>query len=84
MAASAVLEAEKNKAKARLYRLAASNPNEVVTIRDAWVQNVGTEENPDWREVYPDIDPKDNPNAVRKKIDAVSYTHLDVYKRQPR
>ncbi len=69
MAASAVLEAEKNKAKARLYRLAASNPNEVVTIRDAWVQNVGTEENPDWREVYPDIDPKDNPNAVRKKID---------------
>ena len=52
MAASAVLEAEKNKAKARLYRLAASNPNEVVTIRDAWVQNVNGGKT-EWREVYP-------------------------------
>ncbi len=69
MAASAVLEAERNKAKQALLRLIETHPNDIVSVRDAWVQNVGTKNNPEWVETYPELSSKDTPEAIKKKVD---------------
>jgi len=69
MAASAVLEAERNKAKQALLRLIETHPNDIVSVRDAWVQNVGTKNNPEWVEAYPKLNSKDSPETIKKKVD---------------
>ncbi|MDD3230277.1 MAG: JAB domain-containing protein [Oscillospiraceae bacterium] len=70
MAASGILEAEKNRAKRSIYRMVVMNPNDIVTVRDVWTQNMGTGEIPDWREVFPETKDTDTPDQVRDKITA--------------
>lgn len=68
MAASGILEAEKNRAKQMFRRMIISNPNNIVTEQDVWIQNFGTEENPEWREVFAETDPDDTPEEVNRKL----------------
>lgn len=66
MAVSAIVGGNKNLLKQHLLRFAQNHPSTLFTVSEQWYQNVGTEENPKWTAVSPDI-PE---NATAEQIDA--------------
>ena len=55
MAVSAIVQGNKNKVKQTFLSFVWNHPTNLVTVSDMWYRNYGTEQDPDWREEFPDI-----------------------------
>ena len=55
MGQDGILQANKNKVKQRLYNLAVAHETSLLSLKKQWYQNFGTDENPDWERVYPEL-----------------------------
>lgn len=67
MAVSAIVQGNKNKVKQTFLSFVWNHPTNLVTVSDMWYRNYGTEQDPDWREEFPDI-PED---ATADKIASI-------------
>lgn len=55
MADSAILQGNRNLMKQKFLNMVLNHPNDLVTVKDMWYENKGTEEKPDWVGVFPEI-----------------------------
>lgn len=55
MAVSAIAQGNKNKVKQTFLGFVWNHPTNLVTVSDMWYRNYGTEQDPDWREEFPNI-----------------------------
>lgn len=68
MAESAIFQGNKNQMKQKLLNLAFDKPTNLITVMDSWIENKGTEKDPKWEYVYPDISQDDDADVVSSKI----------------
>ena len=70
MGQDGILQANKNKVKQRLYNLAVSHQTSLLSLKKQWYENVGTDENPEWERVYPELRADMSADEVSDAIEA--------------
>jgi hypothetical protein len=70
MGQDGILQANKNKVKQRLYNLAVAHQTSLLSLKKQWYENVGTDENPEWERVYPDLRADMSADEVSDAIEA--------------
>ena len=73
MGDNAIIRGARNEVKqafARFVDKFEKGDNRLVTQMESWIQNMGTDDNPEWVEVYPDIKENATADEVAKAIDA--------------
>ncbi len=70
MGQDGILQANKNKVKQRLYNLAVAHQTSLLSLKKQWYENVGTDENPEWERVYPELRADMSADEVSDAIEA--------------
>ena len=68
MAASTIIEGNKNLVKQRFLNLVDNHPNDLATLKEGWVVNNGTPENPKWEPAYPVIKEDMDADAINAEL----------------
>ena len=72
MAASAIMQGNKNLVKQRFLNMVQNHKNEIATVKDVWVVNHGTPTNPVWEPEYPDIHEGMDADDIRNELESYS------------
>ena len=68
VAVSAIFQGNRNEMKQKLLNLAFNKPSSLITVMNSWIENKGTDQDPRWEYVYPDIRENDTPEEIADKI----------------
>jgi hypothetical protein len=69
MAESAIIQGNRNLMKQHFLNMAINHPSDLVTVREVWYKNEGTEASPVWVASFPQIPENATPEQISQAVD---------------
>jgi hypothetical protein len=78
MAESAIQQGNNNWMKQKFLNMALNHESNLISVREMWYENKGTEENPDWIQAMPDIEPGASAMEVNQAYETFEQRMADL------